>query len=95
MGSPITSAVRTPDGGGYWILAADVSVYAYGDARYDGGATGIGNLDFASAIFGTADGAGYWVASSTGQVWNRGDAPVLGSMAGTKLNGAIVGGTGS
>ena len=91
---PVTSAVRTPDGNGYWILFANGAIGYYGDAPVLGGPTGLGGLDFASAIFATADGDGYWVASSTGQVFHYGDAPNDGSMAGTKLNGAIIAGTG-
>ena len=91
---PVTSAVRTPDGNGYWILFANGAIGYYGDAPVLGGPAGLGGLDFASAIFATADGDGYWVASSTGQVFHYGDAPNDGSMAGTKLNGAIIAGTG-
>ena len=31
----------TPDGGGYWLVAADGGVFAYGDAAFDGSAGGI------------------------------------------------------
>jgi len=33
---PVTAAVRTPDGGGYWILFANGSLCSYGDAAYYG-----------------------------------------------------------
>ena len=68
QGSPVTSAVRTPDGGGYWILLADGTVYNYGDAEYLGGASGLGGINPASAVYATADGGGYWLASATGAV---------------------------
>ena len=32
----------TPDGGGYWLVAADGGVFNYGDAPYDGSAGGTG-----------------------------------------------------
>jgi hypothetical protein len=51
--SPVTSAVRTPDGAGYWILLADGTVYNYGDAEYLGGASGLGGLNPAAAIYAT------------------------------------------
>jgi hypothetical protein len=93
--SPVTSAARTADGGGYWILLANGTVDAYGDAPGLGAPVGqTGGLSPASAIFATSDAAGYWVASASGAVYNYGDAPNDGSMAGTKLNGAIIAATG-
>ena len=65
VGSPVTSAVRTPDGRGYWILVANGTVYAYGDAHNYGSPSGqFGGLDPASAVFSTSDGGGYWVAAA-------------------------------
>ena len=37
---------------------------------------------------------GYWVATANGGVYTYGDAPYDGSMAGTRLNGSIIAGTG-
>ena len=52
VGSPVTSAVRTPDGGGYWILTANGTVYNYGDAVNYGDAAGaFGGINPATAIF--------------------------------------------
>ena len=94
-GSPVTSAVRTPDGKGYWILTANGTVYNYGDAANDGDAAGaFGGLNPASAIFTTSDGGGYWIASANGTVDNYGDAPNDGGMSGTHLNGSIIAATG-
>lgn len=94
-GSPVTSAVRTPNGDGYWILTANGSIYSYGDAGGFGDAAGNFNgLDSATAIFVTTDGAGYWVSSALGAVFNFGDAPNDGGMSGTHLNGSIIAATG-
>ena len=94
-GSPVTSAVRTPDGKGYWILTANGTVYPFGDAGNFGSPAGqFGGLNPATAIFATSDGGGYWVASANGTVENFGDAPNDGGMAGTKLNGSIIAATG-
>jgi hypothetical protein len=91
----VTSAVRTPDGGGYWILLADGRVFAYGDALNLGGPTAsVGGLNLATAIFTTSDGGGYWVASANGSVFSYGDAPYDGGMNTTHLNGAIIAATG-
>jgi hypothetical protein len=95
QGSPVTSAVRTPDGKGYLILLANGTVDAYGDATNLGAPAGqLGGQNPASAIFATSDGAGYWVASASGAVYNYGDAPSDGSMAGQQLNGSIIAATG-
>jgi hypothetical protein len=92
---PVTSAVRTPDGGGYWILFANGAIASYGDAGNFGAPIGaLGGHNPATAIFATADGGGYWVASASGGVYPYGNAPNDGSMAGTRLNGAIIAGTG-
>jgi hypothetical protein len=37
----------TADGHGYWIVAADGGVFAYGDALYDGGLGDTGVSDVA------------------------------------------------
>ncbi len=94
-GSPVTSAVSTPNGGGYWILTANGTVYNYGDAANFGDAAGaFGGVDPATAVFTTSDGGGYWIASANGTVDPYGDAPNDGGMAGTHLNGSIIAATG-
>jgi hypothetical protein len=91
----VTSAVRTADGKGYWILFANGTVDAYGDATNMGAPVGLtGGFNPASAIFATSDGGGYWISTATGAVYNYGDAPNDGSMAGTQLNGPIIAATG-
>ncbi len=39
---PITGFVATPDGGGYWMVGTDGSVYDFGDAAYHGSLPSIG-----------------------------------------------------
>jgi hypothetical protein len=93
--SPIVSAVRTPDGHGYWILDANGQVFAYGDAASLGGPTGsVSSSNPAAAIFADSSGNGYWVTAANGAVSQYGDATNYGGMTGTKLNGAIIAGTG-
>jgi hypothetical protein len=36
----------TPDGGGYWLTAADGGVFTFGDAPYDGSAGSLGQTNF-------------------------------------------------
>jgi hypothetical protein len=91
----VTSAARTPDGGGYWILFANGVVGSYGDAPNLGGPIGETSLtDPASAIFSQSEAGGFWVAGANGAVYASGAAPYLGSMLGTQLNAPIIAGTG-
>jgi hypothetical protein len=73
---------------------ADGTVYNYGDAEYLGGASGLGGINPAAAIYATADGGGYWLAAANGAVDSYGDAPNDGSMAASHLNAPIVAATG-
>ncbi len=52
----------TPDGGGYWLVASDGGIFAFGDARFDGS---MGGTPLNAPIVGmapTPDGGGYWLA---------------------------------
>ena len=95
VSSPVTSAVRTHDGNGYWILLANGTVLNFGDAADLGGPVGhASGLNPATAIFATATGGGYWVALADGSVFSYGDAPYDGGMNGNHLNAPIIAGTG-
>jgi hypothetical protein len=94
-GTPVVSAVATPDGHGYWIVESNGAVYSFGDANPMGQPVGYVNAyNPAAAIFSTSDGRGYWVAAARGDVFSFGDAPYLGSMAAAGLNGLIIAGFG-
>ena len=64
---------------GYWALARDGRVFAFGEARAPLG-SGVAFLAAgAAAIAATPSGQGYWVLTSGGRVLPFGDAPFLGS----------------
>ena len=67
-GSPITSAVRTPSGNGYWILDASGTVHAYGDVASLGNDDDSYGDNSASAIFTDIAGDGYGIANRGGQI---------------------------
>jgi len=72
-----------PDGGGYWLVAADGGVFAYGDAGFYGSAGG-GN--YGAPFVGITrswTGQGYWLPNSAGGIFAYGDAPFDGSALAT------------
>jgi hypothetical protein len=91
LNKPIVGMGSTPDGGGYWLVASDGGVFAFGDARFYGST---GSLKLNEPIVGmasTPDGGGYWLVASDGGVFTFGDARFHGSTGSLKLNKPIVG----
>ena len=67
----------TPGGGGYWLVASDGGIFAYGDAQFYGST---GSLALNKPVIGmvpTHDGGGYWLIASDGGVFAFGDAGIL------------------
>ena len=83
----------TPSGKGYWVLNRNGAVSAFGDAAT------LGSGDLAKLTKGeqpaslspTPSGKGYWMFTNRGRAIAFGDAAFLGDMAGTKLNGPVLG----
>ena len=67
----------TPDGGGYWLVAADGGVFRFGDATFHGSAGGIQLNKPIVGMAVTPDGGGYWLVASDGGVFRYGDAKLL------------------
>jgi hypothetical protein len=80
LNAPIVGMVPSADGGGYFMVASDGGVFAFGDARIEGSCPGIGGCSGAAvAVVPDADGNGYWMVTQTGQVYGFGDAPYYGA----------------
>ena len=80
LNAPIVGMVPSTDGQGYFMVAADGGVFAFGDARYAGSCPGIGGCSGAAVdVMPDATGNGYWLVTATGNVYAFGDAPNLGS----------------
>jgi hypothetical protein len=80
LGAPIVGMVPSADGGGYFMVAGDGGVFAFGDARFAGSCPGIGGCSgTAVAVMPDASGHGYWLVTSTGNVYAFGDAPRYGA----------------
>ena len=77
--------------GGYWMVARDGGVFAFGDAPFAGSAAGIPLSSPVVGLARTPTGNGYWLAAADGGVFAFGDARFFGSMGGTRLSRPIVG----
>jgi hypothetical protein len=80
-----------PTGKGYWLVASDGGLFAYGDAGFYGSA---GSLSLNQPIVGmtaTPDGKGYWLVAVDGGLFAYGDAGFYGSAGSLTLNQPIVG----
>lgn len=80
LDAPIVGMVPSADGGGYFMVASDGGVFAFGDARFAGSCPGIGGCSGAAvAVMPDASGNGYWLVTQTGHVYAFGDAPYYGA----------------
>ena len=81
----------TPDGGGYWLVASDGGIFAFGDAHFYGST---GSLVLNQPVVGmaaTADGGGYWLVAADGGIFAFGDAAFHGSTGSLALNKPVIG----
>jgi IPT/TIG domain len=80
LNAPIVGMVPSTDGGGYFMVASDGGVFAFGDARFAGSCPGIGGCSgSAVAVMPDSTGNGYWVVTTTGAIYAFGDAPYYGA----------------
>jgi cell wall-associated NlpC family hydrolase len=63
----------TPDGHGYWMVAADGGVFSFGDAAFYGSAAGTTGEPI-ERLVPTGDGRGYWILAQSGTAEPFGDA---------------------
>ena len=83
----------TPDGGGYWLVASDGGVFAYGDAPFLGSSAGTSAGPGTAAVLSTRSGLGYLLVSGSGLVRSFGDAPEFGDLTSVlgSYDGQVVG----
>jgi hypothetical protein len=80
----------TPSGKGYWLVAADGGIFAFGNAHFFGST---GALTLAQPIVGmvsTPSGKGYWLVARDGGIFAFGDAHFFGSGGG-RAYGTVTG----
>ena len=90
-GTSATSPADRYQYGGYWLLASDGGIFAYGDAGFYGSHGGSPLNQPVVGIAATASGQGYWLVASDGGIFGYGDAGFLGSHGGSHLNQPMVG----
>ena len=88
---PIVGMAATPSGAGYWLVASDGGIFAFGDARFFGSTGAIHLNQPIVGMAATPSGAGYWLVASDGGIFAFGDARFFGSGASTPSGGQYVG----
>jgi beta-lactamase class A len=89
--APVVGMAAAPEGTGFWLVAADGGVFAFGSASFHGS---LGSTPLNQPIVGmaaTADGRGYWLVASDGGVFAFGSARFHGSLGSLRLNQPVVG----
>ncbi len=76
LNAPIVGVVPSATGQGYFMVASDGGVFAFGDALYEGSCPGIGGcLGAGVGVAPDGTGKGYWLVTSSGHVYTFGERP--------------------
>ena len=90
LNAPIVGMVPSIDDNGYFMVASDGGVFAFGDAHFAGSCPGIGGCSGrAVAVMPDRSGNGYWLVTSTGSVYTFGDAPYFGAPGHGTVTSAV------
>lgn len=82
LNDPVVAVLSTLSGDGYWLVAADGGVFAYGDAEFYGS---MGGKGLAAPVTGATlhpSGEGYWLTAADGGVFAFGAAQFHGAPTG-------------
>jgi hypothetical protein len=78
--------VPSVTGHGYFMVASDGGVFAFGDAHFAGSCPGIGGCDgTAVSVMPDATGMGYWLVTNVGAVYAFGDAVFYGAPSASSV----------
>ena len=64
-----SASPRPSDNGGYWLVASDGGIFAYGDAPFDGSTGGLALVKPIVGMTPTNDDGGYWLVASDGGIF--------------------------
>jgi len=82
LNAPVVGMAQDSGSGGYWLVAADGGVFAYGNAQFYGSMAGQALASPIVGITSSADGGGYTLVAADGGVFCFGDATFYGSVPG-------------
>ena len=85
------AAASGPAPSGYWMVASDGGIFAFGGAKFFGSTGAIKLNQPIVGMAATPSGNGYWLVASDGGIFSFGDAGFFGSTGAMKLNRPIVG----
>ncbi len=93
LGAPVgsmgaTQAAASP--AGYWLVASDGGIFAFGDAPFHGSTGDIRLNKPIVAMAPTPTGAGYWLVASDSGIFAFGDAGFFGSAPGQRAGDSVV-----
>ncbi|MGE0795932.1 MAG: PQQ-dependent sugar dehydrogenase, partial [Acidimicrobiia bacterium] len=80
----------TPSGVGFWLVARDGGIFAFGGARFHGSTGAIRLNQPIVGMAATPGGGGYWLAAADGGIFAFGDAGYHGGRAGLPLAAPVV-----
>ena len=80
VNAPPVGIAGTSDGKGYWEVASDGGIFAFGDAGFYGSMSGQPLNAPVVGVAGTPDGKGYWEVASDGGIFGLGDGHYYGSV---------------
>jgi hypothetical protein len=89
--APGRAGTAAPEQSGYWLVASDGGIFAFGNARFFGSTGAIKLNQPIVGVAPTPSGNGYWLVASDGGIFAFGDARFFGSTGAIKLNQPIVG----
>ena len=89
LNKPVNGIVPTATSRGYWLVASDGGIFAFGDARFRGS---MGGTKLNRPVIGMVRyGNGYLMVSSDGGIFAFSNLPFLGSLGATATPAPIVG----
>ena len=90
LNQSIVGGSATSDGNGYWLVAADGGIFAFGDAPFEGSTGSLHlNRPIVSMVPSLSSG-GYQLVAADGGVFAFGDAPFSGSLGGSPIDAPVV-----
>jgi len=90
LDEPVVAMAAGP-GGGYWLVASDGGVFAFGGVGFFGSMGGIRLTRPVVGMTPTSTDQGYWMVGSDGGIFAFGNAPFEGSEGAARLAAPMVG----